>query len=59
VQAIEEGRRLYVGNMPYEATSKDVEKLLEDVAVRIGENFLSYLTSVKIPFRDNKPISQK
>ncbi|TQS34479.1 hypothetical protein Golomagni_05134 [Golovinomyces magnicellulatus] len=30
-QAIEEGRRLYVGNMPYEATIKDVEKLFEDL----------------------------
>jgi RNA recognition motif-containing protein len=30
-QAIEEGRRLYVGNMPYQATTKDVEKLFEDV----------------------------
>jgi RNA recognition motif-containing protein len=30
-QAIEEGRRLYVGNMPYHATTKDVEKLFEDV----------------------------
>lgn len=30
-QAIDEGRRLYVGNMPYQATTKDVEKLFEDV----------------------------
>lgn len=26
-QAISEGRRLYVGNMPYTATSEDVEAL--------------------------------
>ncbi|KAE8440458.1 hypothetical protein EG329_007590 [Mollisiaceae sp. DMI_Dod_QoI] len=31
-QAIEQGRRVYVGNMPYEATSKDIEKLFKDVA---------------------------
>ncbi|EPQ66643.1 Bgt-4618 [Blumeria graminis f. sp. tritici] len=31
-QAIEEGRRLYVGNMPYEATPKDVERLFEKIA---------------------------
>lgn len=30
--AIEEGRRLYVGNMPYEATVKDVESLFKDIA---------------------------
>ncbi|RFU31515.1 hypothetical protein B7463_g4821, partial [Scytalidium lignicola] len=31
-QAIEEGRRLYVGNMTYEATVKDIEALFADVA---------------------------
>jgi len=30
-KAIEEGRRLYVGNMPYQATTKDVEKLFAEV----------------------------
>ena len=31
-KAIEEGRRLYVGNMPYQATTKDVDKLFAEVA---------------------------
>ncbi|KAH8805825.1 hypothetical protein F5884DRAFT_460712 [Xylogone sp. PMI_703] len=31
-QAIEEGRRVYVGNMTYEATVKDIEALFADVA---------------------------
>ena len=30
LQAIAEGRRLYVGNMPYIAKTKDVEMLFED-----------------------------
>jgi RNA recognition motif-containing protein len=34
-QAIEEGRRVYVGNLPYEATVKDIEKLFKDVASEI------------------------
>jgi len=31
-KAVEEGRRVYVGNLPYEATVKDIESLLKDVA---------------------------
>lgn len=31
--AINEGRRLYVGNMPYEATVKDVETLFKDLTI--------------------------
>ncbi|KAK0130322.1 hypothetical protein ONS96_000843 [Cadophora gregata f. sp. sojae] len=31
-QCIEEGRRLYVGNLPYEATIKDIETLFQDLA---------------------------
>lgn len=34
-QAIEEGRRLYVGNMSYEATVKDIESLFADVVSEI------------------------
>jgi len=26
-RAVEEGRRIYVGNLPYEALTEDVEKL--------------------------------
>jgi RNA recognition motif-containing protein len=37
-QAIEEGRRLYVGNMPYEATIRDVESLFKDVSGIQGIN---------------------
>jgi RNA recognition motif-containing protein len=31
-RTIEEGRRVYVGNLPYEATTKDIEKLFEDIS---------------------------
>ncbi|POS86164.1 hypothetical protein EPUL_003103 [Erysiphe pulchra] len=31
-QAIEEGRRIYVGNMPYEATTNDIEKFFGSMA---------------------------
>jgi RNA recognition motif-containing protein len=31
-KAIDEGRRLYVGNMPYQSTTKDVENLFSEVA---------------------------
>ena len=30
-KAIEEGRRLYVGNLPYDTTVKDIENLFQDV----------------------------
>ncbi|CZR58767.1 related to single-stranded DNA binding protein [Phialocephala subalpina] len=30
--SIEEGRRVYVGNLPYEATTKDIESLFKDIA---------------------------
>jgi hypothetical protein len=35
-RAIEEGRRLYVGNLPYEATVKDVEELFKDIGDGVG-----------------------
>src|SRR4051812_39715442 len=34
-QAVSEGRRIYVGNLPYEATVKDIETLLTDVGAGI------------------------
>ncbi len=34
-RSIEEGRRLYVGNLSYEATVKDVECVFKDVKSRI------------------------
>ncbi|TAQ89480.1 hypothetical protein B7494_g2239 [Chlorociboria aeruginascens] len=34
-QAIVEGRRLYVGNLPYEATTKDIERMFADVSSAI------------------------
>ncbi len=35
LQAIAEGRRLYVGNMPYMAKTRDVEALFEDNAYKV------------------------
>ncbi|CZT02815.1 hypothetical protein WAI453_012106 [Rhynchosporium graminicola] len=34
-QAIEEGRRIYVGNLPYEATVSDIESLFSSIAPAI------------------------
>lgn len=35
LQAIAEGRRLYVGNMPYMAKMRDVEALFADVSYKV------------------------
>ncbi len=35
LQAIAEGRRLYVGNMPYMAKTRDVEALFADVSYQV------------------------
>lgn len=35
LQAIAEGRRLYVGNMPYMAKTRDVEALFADLAYQV------------------------
>lgn len=47
-QAISEGRRLYVGNMPYTAKSEDVQALFDAAEFRMY-GFFELKTTVGVP----------
>lgn len=56
-QAIEQGRRLYVGNLRYEVTVKDVQRLFSEVADGIESiNSMSFLIC-SYQFADNLSVS--